>query len=214
MGKWRIQKGRKDWRNLSNDGNVLKRWCIIHTSNEKPSKTMVAIGINPSGKSHPASGKDKKDTVSMTARRLRSFADKMLCDRIVLFNIFPIATDSVSKLAKKINELEHQEEYEHKRIIDSICDENVCKINNIMNQLALESSNTIVLLCYGRGIRKHVKLEMCRNKILSKLSSRELPMYYLDLTSDNIPRHPNSCKKDSEFKRCYYENEELKFEEK
>lgn len=214
MSEWEIHD-EIDWRILSKDGKeVQTRWCIVHNSNDNPTMTMVAIGINPSGKTLQATDNTGADKVSMTARRLRSFAEKVGCGRIVLFNVFPNATESVSALAKSINELEHQEENEHKRIIDSICDENVCKINSIMNQLALESSNTIVLLCYGRGIRKHVKLEMCRNKILSKLSSRELPMYYLDLTSDNIPRHPNSCKKDSEFKRCYYKNEELKFEEK
>lgn len=207
MSNWKIHD-EIDWRILSEDGkNVLTRWCIVHYTNDRPTKTMIAIGINPSGKTLSSQDNTEPDSVSMTARRLRSFANKANCDRIVLFNIFPQATASVSSLAILINELEREEKS------DSICEENVCKINSIMNQLALESSNTIVLLCYGRGIRKHVKLEMCRNKILSKLSSRELPMYYLDLTSDNIPRHPNSCKKDSKFKPCSFINGELKFEE-
>lgn len=207
MSEWEIHD-EIDWRILSKDGKeVQTRWCIVHNSNDNPTMTMVAIGINPSGKTLQATDNTGADKVSMTARRLRSFAEKVGCGRIVLFNVFPNATESVSALAKSINELESQ------KMVDSICDGNISKIGDIMNKLSLDSSNTIVLLCYGRGIKKHVKLMMCLDKILSKITDCKLPLYYLDLTSDNIPRHPNSCKKDSKFKPCSFINGELKFEE-
>ena len=217
MSNWEIHD-EKDWRILSEDGKaVLTRWCIVHQTNDKPTRTMVAIGINPSGKTLLSSDDDKPDNVSMTAKRLRSFAEKANCDRIILFNIFPDATESVSALAKSIKDLECHEGKGHKTQFDSNCEVNICKINDILNQLSTEGRIERVLLCFGRGIRKHVKLEEFLLKILTETSLSELQWYYLDLTSDKIPRHPNSCKKDSDFTLCDYrtdDNGKLIFEKK
>lgn len=203
MSNWDITK---DMSCLSGEVPDKRRWCIVHTKvGTKGDNPLIVIGINPSGGTHTDNGKPK---FSPTAGRLHRIAEESVnharlgsFNRLILFNITPVATSSIKEL-KKLNP----------EVIRAAHSENLNVISNALKEYNLKGAP--VLLCFGNAVRYIAKKQLLNfllPEILDCFESGSNIYCLGGLTKEGYPWHPRFCK-NTIFSKVKFNSEKDEFE--
>ena len=173
-----------DWRKLKfastekvridNYTDEYARYEMWVSPTENPKNPLIAIGLNPCGKT------DDKN-FSKTTDTLRKIAFNNHYDGLAILNLCPLVTSDASELRNKTSELK-----------DSVHQENLKLIHDIAEQY--KKSDT--LLCFGKAIVK-LHLDEYLKDICDALSSTNKNRRFLRLDAKRLnkpyanPPHPS-----------------------